>query len=65
MKYKIEIWQYYSMVATYESDDIEDVLSWYKIHWWNCYEMGNCVFSIYENDIELDFDEEYKLGFHS
>ena len=26
MKYKIEIWQWYHMTDSYESDDIQDIL---------------------------------------
>lgn len=64
MKYKIEIWQWHSLTTTFESDNIEDVMDWYKAEWWYCYEMGNCSFSVYENDRELSFEEEAKLGFH-
>ena len=64
MKYKIEIWQYHSITTTYESDDIEDVLLWYKAEWYMAYENGFCAFYIYEYDRPLSFDEEYELGFH-
>lgn len=64
MKYKIEIWQWHSLTTTFESDNIEDVVDWYKAEWWWIYEMGDCSFSVYENDRELSFEEEAKLGFH-
>ena len=34
MKYRIEIWQYQNITETYESDNIEDILKWYKLYWW-------------------------------
>lgn len=64
MKYKIEIWQYHNLTETYESNDIEDILSWYKSDWYYCYDMGGCSFNIYEDGKLLDFDEENKLGFY-
>lgn len=64
MGYKIEIWQYHNITTTYESDDIEDVLLWYKANWYMAYENGFCAFDIYEYDRLLSFDEEYALGFH-
>ncbi len=65
MKYKIEIWQYHNITETYESDDVEDILQWYKVNWWWIYECGGCSFSVYENDRELSFEEENKLGFYN
>lgn len=64
MKYKIEIWQYFNMTEFFESDNIQDILDWYKENWWGCYEIGGCSFTIYENDRELSFEEEYELGFY-
>ena len=64
MRYKIEIWQWYNITATYESNDIEDILSWYKSNWHYCYDMGDCAFDIYEDGRLLDFEEENELGFH-
>lgn len=65
MKYRIEIWQYQDVTETYESNDINDVLQWYRIHWRWCYELGDCVFYLYKDDVEFSWDEEYKLGFHT
>lgn len=62
--YKIEIWQHWSLVETYEDDNIEEVLRWYKSNWQYCYECGGCAFDLYKDDVELSFDEEYELGFH-
>ena len=64
MKYKIEIWQYHNITEIYESDNIEDILHWYKVNWWWLYELGNCSFSVYKDKEELSFEEEYRLGFH-
>ena len=65
MKYKIEIWQYHIIAETYESDDIKDILSWYRSHWQYTYDMGYCSFDVYENGRELSFEEELEFGFHS
>lgn len=65
MKYRIEIWQYHNITETYESNDIDDILQWYRIHWYWCYELGDCTFYVYKDDVELSWDEEYKLGFHT
>ena len=62
--YKIEILQYWSLSATYEDDDIEEVLRWYNSNWRYCYELDGCVFYLYKDGVELSFDEEYELGFH-
>lgn len=64
MKYKIEIWQWGSIRETFESDNIEDVVEWYETEWMDCYEIGHCVFIVYENDRQLSFEEEYDLGFY-
>lgn len=64
MKYKIEIWQWRSIIETYESDDITDVLDWYRNNWRGCYECGNCSFTVYEYGRELSFEEEFELGFY-
>lgn len=64
MKYKIEIWQHQDITEIYESDDIEDVLKWYKLYWWWLYELGDCSFTVYKDNRELSWNEEYKLGFY-
>ena len=64
MKYKIEIWQYHSITETYESDDIKDVLLWYRLHWQYAYDMGYCSFDVYEDGRELSFEEGNELGFY-
>ena len=64
MRYKIEIWQYHGIVETYESNDIKDILKWYKNNWKYTYECGDCSFSICDNNKELSFDEVYELGFY-
>ena len=64
MKYKIEIWQYGSITEIYESENIEDIVAWYKSNWEMCWDMGGCAFEVYENGKQLSFDEEYELGFY-
>lgn len=63
MKYKIEIWQYHSITATFESEDIEEILSWYNDEWRYCYEAGGCTFYLYKDGEELSVDTEIDLGF--
>lgn len=62
MKYKIEIWRYGSEVDKYESDKIEEIVSWYRCKWQDCFENGGCTFYIYEYGRELSFDEEDEIG---
>lgn len=64
MKYKIEIWRYRSIVETYESEEITEILEWYKSKWHCVYEMCECTFYIYENGKEMKFEEVYKYGFY-
>lgn len=64
MKYRIEIWVYRNLQDTYEADDIETILEWYKTHWQYCHECGGCAFDVYENGNLIDFDMVYDLGFH-
>ena len=64
MKYKIEIWQYHIIAETYESDDLTDILSWFRSEWLSAYDMGYCSFNVYEDGRELSFDELYGLGFY-
>lgn len=66
MKYRIDIWTWGIMSATYESDSIEDVLAWFvNNNWAHTYDIGNCSFNVFEDDEILSFEEEYKLGFYS
>lgn len=66
MKYKIEVWQYHIVAETYESDDIKDILSWFKSSgWYTSYDMGYCSFDVYEDGRELSFEEENGFGFYS
>lgn len=64
MRYKIEIWQWHSIVDTFESNSIEEILEWYRENWLYVYERDNCAFDIYENGKLLEFEEENRLGFH-
>jgi hypothetical protein len=63
--YKIEIWQHHTITEKYESDNIEEVLHWYKEKWWWIYEIGDCAFYLYKDGSELSFTEEVELGFHN
>lgn len=64
MKYAIEIWKYHSIRETYENDDIEEVLKWYKDNWKSCYDYGGCMFYLFKNNKELPFEEVRRLGFY-
>lgn len=61
--YKIEIWQYHSIVETFESDNVKKVLAWYRCNWVGCYLNGGCSYYVYKNSKRLSSDEIYKLGF--
>lgn len=64
-KYRIEIWQFHSITATYESDDIVDVLTWFKGNWYWVYDDGHCAFYVYrDGHEEINFDELCDLGFY-
>lgn len=63
MKYKIDIWQYGNIVESYESNDIEEVVDWYKENWFNAYEYGLCTIDVYEPRRDIPFEEAVKLGF--
>ena len=65
MKYKIEIWQYHSLSEIFESDNIDEVVRWYRSEWQYCYESGGCCFEVYEYGRQLSFEEEWDLGFHT
>ena len=64
MEYRIEIWQYHGMTTFYESNDIEDILEWYRQNWSQCYELGNCTFDVYKDGEGLSWNEEHELGFY-
>ena len=64
MIYRIEIWRYHRLTATYENDDVAEVLKWYKDNWEYCYDCGGCTYELYKDGICLSFDEGYDLGFH-
>ena len=63
VKLKIEIYQYHNIVDTYESDNIEEILNWFRKHWRCCYNDGGCDFEIYKNNKKLSFFELNELGF--
>ena len=63
-KWKIEIWQCHRVIATYESDKIDEILKWYMEEWSTVNEFGGCTFEVYEYDKRLTFEEKYALGFY-
>lgn len=63
-KYRIEIWRYHAKIDTYESNDIKEILNWYKNNYQILYDYGGCAFDIYEDNKLLDFETEDKLGFY-
>lgn len=63
--YRIEIWQSRNLLEVYESEDIQNILAWYKWNWYDAYERSLCAFYVYKNGYEeLEFDELYELGFY-
>lgn len=53
------------MTEAYESDDIQDILSWYKTEGWcSAYDNGLCSIGVYVDGRGLSFDEGYELGFY-
>ena len=64
MKYKINIWQYHTIIDTYESDKIEEVLRWYEENYKWIFDMGNCSFDVLKDNEVLTFKEINKLGFY-
>nr|DAW32521.1 MAG TPA: hypothetical protein [Caudoviricetes sp.] len=61
--YKIEIWRFHVIHETYTSNNIKDILKWYRNNWQIAYENGNCSFEVYKNGKELSFDELNEKGF--
>ena len=65
MKYKIEIWRHHIIEDTTESDNIDDLVSWFKMNYAYAYENGDCCFEVYRDDVLIDFNERLNLGFFS
>ena len=63
MNYEIEIWQYHARIDNYKSNDIEEILKWFKLKWKNSCESGYAAFYVYKNSVELSFEELDRLGF--
>ena len=61
--YKIEIWRFHVIHETYTSNNIKEILKWYRENWQIAYEYGDCYFEVYKNDKELSFDELNGIGF--
>ena len=62
--YKIEIWQRRSLVEVYESDDMQNILAWFKWYWAGASENGDCAIYVSKNGIEITFEELWDLGFY-
>ena len=65
MNYRIDIWTWGFIADTYWNNNVESVLKWFKDNWVEKYEHSLCTFRVYKDDVELSFEEEYRLGFHS
>ena len=65
MNYRIDIWTWGFIADTYWNNNVESVLKWFKDNWVGKYENGLCTFHVYKDDVELSFEEEYRLGFYS
>lgn len=62
--YKIEIWRFHIIYDTYTSNDIKDILKWFRENWLLMSSNEECHFFVYKNNKEVSFDELYKLGFY-
>jgi hypothetical protein len=63
--YRIEIYRYnHRLEETYETNDIEVMLFWYRDQWRICIERGSCYFYLYRDDKKLTFTETKELGFY-
>ena len=63
-KWKIDIWQFGSIVETYESENIDEVLKWYKENWSLVNEYNGCAFDVFKNDEELTYEQKDEVGFY-
>ena len=61
--FKIEIWIYGRTASTYESNNIEEILKWFRKNWRDCYNFGGCNYEVYKNGEMLQFHEVNKIGF--
>lgn len=64
MKYRIDIWQYGDISESYESDDIKDLVNWYKENWSTAYYIGECTMDIYKPREDIPYEEAVRLGFY-
>lgn len=62
--YKIEIWRFHVIHETYKSNDIKDILKWFRENWVLTFSNEECHICVYKNNKELSFHELYELGFY-
>jgi hypothetical protein len=61
MKYKAEIWRYHSIIDTCESDNVKDIIEWFRSEWYGSYDDGMCYLEVYRDGEELSWDEKFAL----
>jgi len=64
MRYAIEIMESYYAIDEYTSDDIGEVLKWYRKNYKEDCDNGFVKFDLYKDDNYLTFEECYLLGFY-
>lgn len=66
--YRIEIYRRYkngvAIKEVAESDDIDEILFWFRDNWYICVEKGACYFYLYKNGKKLTYTETKELGFY-
>ena len=64
MKYRINVWQYGRIIEDYYSNDVNEVVKWYRKNWADSYEVGNCTIEVYESDKDMLFNRAVACGFY-
>ena len=63
--YRIEIYRYtHKLEETYETNDIDVMLFWYRDQWQICVEKGACYFYLFKDGKKLKYTETRELGFY-
>lgn len=55
---------YGTVTDTFESNELNEILTWWRRNHLLDYDNGHNTFYLYKNGKELDFDEVYELGFY-
>lgn len=63
-EYKVEIWQYHEIVATFKTNDVDEAINWFRKNWKLAYDSGDCYAELYKGGKSVGFDEAYELGFY-